>query len=163
MPTETRLFTLRASRTDDVEEAHVARTESIRHDAARAYTAEQLHAWVDAFNPDAFATAVEEQVMVSATMHDDWVVAYAALNPEDAELSAFYVGPSGQGVGIESALLDRMEEEARARGLERIWVDALLNTTDFYAERGWERVEEHQRTRHGVEIPVIKMEKTLDD
>jgi len=163
MPSNTALFTLRATRTDDVDEAHVARTESIRHDAARAYTAEQLHAWVDAFDPEAFQTAVEDQVMISAIMHDDWVVAYAALDPETEELTAFYVGPSGQGIGVETALLDRMEKEARDRGLERIWVDALLNTTAFYAERGWNQVEEHQRTRHGVEIPVVKMERSLTD
>jgi hypothetical protein len=54
-----------------------------------------------------------------------------------------------------------MVEVARERGLERIWVDALLNTTDFYRTEGWEEVEEHHRTRHGVEIPVVKMETAV--
>lgn len=160
MSTKT-LFDLRPARAEDLDEAHVARTESIRHDAARAYTADQLHAWVDAFNPEAFEAAVEEQEMRVATLGGDWVVAYASLDPDTSELTAFYVGPSGQGMGIEAALLEHMEEVARGKGLESVWVDALLNTTDFYAEHGWEEAERHHRTRHGVEIPVVKMEKAL--
>lgn len=161
MSTDQMLFSLRHAKPEDVEECHVARTESIRHDAAAAYSADQLHAWVDAFNPMAFEEAVETQKMYVATLHDDWVVAYASLDPESAELTSFYVGPSGQGMSIEKGLLEHMEEVARNEGLDRIWLDSLLNTTDFYESRGWEVVERHHRTRHGVEIPVVKMEKEL--
>lgn len=163
MSTDQMLYSLRRARPEDVDECHVARTESIRHDAAAAYSADQLHAWVDAFNPMAFEEAAEIQEMYVATLHDDWVVAYASLDPETSELTAFYVGPSGQGMGIEEGLLAHMVEVARERGLERIWVDALLNTADFYRAEGWEQVEEHHRTRHGVEIPVVKMEAAVQE
>ena len=154
MSTDQKIFAVRAARPEDLDEAHVARTESIRHDAAHAYSADQLHAWVDAFNPDAFVAATDEQEMYVATLHDDWVVAFASLDPETAELTAFYVGPSGQGMGIEKGLLEHMETVARELGLKRIWNDALLSNTRFFEEQGWKTVEEHHRTRHGVEIPA---------
>jgi putative acetyltransferase len=161
MSTDQMLFTVRRATPDDVDECHVARTESIRHDAAAAYNADQLHAWVDAFNPDAFVEKTETEEMYVATLHDDWVVAYVSLAPETSEVTSFYVGPSGQGMGIEGHLLEHIEKVAREQGLERIWLDSLLNTTRLYADHGWEEVERHHRTRHGVEIPVVKMEKTL--
>lgn len=161
MSTDQMLYSVRPARPEDVDECHVARTESIRHDAAAAYSADQLHAWVDAFNPMAFEEATGTQEMYVATVHDDWVVAYVSLDPGSAEVTALYVGPSGQGMGIEKGLLTHIEGVAREKGLERIWIDSLLNTTSFYREAGWKEVERHHRTRHGVEIPVVKMEKAL--
>jgi GNAT superfamily N-acetyltransferase len=96
-----------------------------------------------------------------AEVGDGRIAAFLAFDLTTAEIDSVYVAPWGRGLGLGSFLLGFAEESARRAGLTKVWLDASLNAVEFYAGYGWDEVERHARIRHGVEIPVVKMEKKL--
>ena len=96
-----------------------------------------------------------------AELRDGRMGAFLAFNLATRELDSLYVAPWGQGLGLGSHLLGLAEETFRLVGLRHIWLDASLNAVSFYAKHGWMEKERHARVRQGVDMPVVKMEKTL--
>ena len=76
-------------------------------------------------------------------------------------MDSVYVAPWGRGMGMGSFLLGFAEELGRQAGLEKAWLDSSLNAVEFYAAFGWEETKRHARVRKNVEIPVVRMEKSL--
>jgi GNAT superfamily N-acetyltransferase len=83
------------------------------------------------FGPGELAAAGYEQSAPGALLADEWwrvtdddgtVVGYGRLDSEwgDAEIT-FLVDPTRRGAGIGAFILDRLEEEAAARGLNYIY------------------------------------------
>jgi GNAT superfamily N-acetyltransferase len=59
---------------------------------------------------------------------------------DHAEVEDFFVAPEAQGEGIGRALLEALRAECRARGLNRIEVDADPNAEAIYARLGFQRI-----------------------
>jgi len=154
-------FSIRRARPEDVFDVHRVHTTAIREGAAQAYSPEVLEVWVDAFNPEGFPGNIQTMEFFVAVLPDDRVAGFLALDLEGRELESMYVAPWGRGMGMGSYLLGFAEEIARRAGLESLWLDSSLNAVPFYGGFGWEEVERHGRVRRGVEIPVVRMEKTL--
>ena len=83
------------------------------------------------------------------------------MNLETAEVDSVYVAPWGRGMGMGPFLIGFAEELGRQAGLEEAWLDSSLNAVSFYAGFGWKEIKRHARTRRNVEIPVVRMEKSL--
>ena len=67
----------------------------------------------------------------------------SALGSRACEVKRLYVRPSHRGAGIAGALMDALEEEARARGFEAVYLDTkddLAAAIRFYERRGYERI-----------------------
>ena len=94
-------------------------------------------------------------------MGDGRIAGYLSVNLETREVDSVYSAPWGRGMGMGGHLLAFAEDLAREAGIRDVWLDASLNAVSFYEEHGWRAVESHARVRHGVEIPVVKMEKHL--
>lgn len=84
---------------------------------------------------------------------DDAPVGCAALRPfpypnappdgQTAELKRMFVRPAARGNGIASALLDRVEQRARALGYRRLWLEtgtAQPEAIQFYERRGYQPI-----------------------
>lgn len=84
-----------------------------------------------------------------------------AFDLATAEIDSMYVAPWGTGLGLGSFLLGFAEESARMAGLDTAWLDSSINAVGFYSGPGWVETERRTRVRKGVEIPVVRMEKTL--
>ena len=69
-------------------------------------------------------------------------------------------GPGREGVG--TSLLNALERSANAAGIERLRLDASLNSVGFY-ERMWYQTERPgvHRTLGGQEIRCVHMRKEL--
>ena len=68
---------------------------------------------------------------------------------------------TGRGVG--TAILEELESEANARGLDELSLVASRNAVGFYERRGWKRGEDlvHE-TSGGVELECVAMDRFLD-
>ena len=104
------------------------------------------------FGPDELAAVGHERSAPGAPIADEWwrvidddgtVVGYGRLDSEwgDAEIT-FLVAPARRGAGIGAFILDRLEEEAAARGLNYIYnvISATHPDPDWIA---------HWLTSHG--------------
>jgi GNAT superfamily N-acetyltransferase len=79
-----------------------------------------------------------------------------------AKIRAFFVEPSKARRGIGTLLLERCEQEAKARGFARVELMATLPGVNLYAARGYvgkERV--HYDVGDGESIEFVPMQKEL--
>ena len=70
---------------------------------------------------------------------EDRVVGFAELEG-DGHVDTLYVHHQYQGCGIASALLDRIEAEARSLGLRRLYTEASITAEPFFRRRGFSMV-----------------------
>jgi GNAT superfamily N-acetyltransferase len=154
-------FILRRARPDDVEGVHAVHTASIEVGAAGHYLPEVVQAWVGAFNRDRFPENIRRMEFYVAELQDGRVGGFVALDPKASEVESIYVAPWVHGLGLGSYLLGFVEEVARTLGLTHLWLDSSLNAVGFYSRYGWAEAERHARTRDGIEIPLVRMEKEL--
>ena len=154
-------FLVRRAKPEDVFEVHRIHSTAIRDGAAGHYQPEVVEVWVDAFNPDNFPRNIERLEFWVAELDDGRLGGFLAVNMETAEVDSVYVAPWGKGMGMGSFLLGFAEERGRRAGLQKAWLDSSLNAMSFYAGFGWKEIKRHARTRNSVEIPVVRMEKSL--
>ena len=134
---------------------------SIREGAQGHYDPEVLEVWVDAFNPENFPKNIEIMEFYVAELGTD------ALPPSSPSTwsrpkwirSMWHPGAGASAWGLFSWVLPR--NRPVSAGLKNLWLDSSLNAVSFYSGFGWKEVEHHVRVRRGVEIPVVKMEKTI--
>jgi len=152
---------IRRARPADADDVQLVHTASIRHGTGDHYPPEVAEAWVRAFVPANFPENIRRKEFFVAELPDGRIGAFLALNLQTRELDSLYVAPWARGWGLGSYLLGYGEEMARLAGLPDLWLDASLNAVSFYSRHGWEEIGRHHRVREGVEIPVIRMEKSL--
>jgi GNAT superfamily N-acetyltransferase len=90
----------------------------------------------------------------------------STLDPatEAAKIRAFFVDPAQARRGIGSLLLDRCEQEARARGFRQVELMATLPGVKLYAARGYAgSAKVHYDVGLGEQIEFIPMRKSLHE
>jgi ribosomal protein S18 acetylase RimI-like enzyme len=154
-------FNLRPATSEDVEAVHRIHTEAIRADTSEHYAPEAVEVWVGAFNRDNFPKNIQRLSFLVAESGKARIDGFLAVDLETGEVDSVYVAPWSQGRGLGALLLSKAEELAVEGGHSEIWLDSSLNAVGFYERHGWLEVERHSRVRKGVEIPVVRMGKTL--
>lgn len=80
----------------------------------------------------------------------------------DGEIFAVFVHPDRQGAGLGKALMERLEEEARAAGATESVLSVSLPSKRFYEGLGYEIVEERSRDLgEGQRLDFWKAKKAL--
>ena len=161
---------VREARPADAEAVFEAHHAAIERLGPQAYDDEQVAAWGEGGSPDDYGFEDPDEFYVVAEL-DGAVRGFGCLTLSagehlradvDAEVTGVYVHPDAVREGVGTALLERLEEEARERGIESLGLWASLNAVGFYEHHGYERVAE--RTHEfsgGVEGTVLEMRKTL--
>jgi GNAT superfamily N-acetyltransferase len=88
----------------------------------------------------------------------------SVLDPDTqaAKIRAFFVEPSKARRGVGSLLLDRCEQEARARGFSRVELMASLPGVKLYAARGYSGAQPlRYDVGEGESIDFVPMRKEL--
>jgi putative acetyltransferase len=107
------------------------------------YTEGQVNAWAGpAPIPEMWDRRIAEdssarKMFVATT--EDRVVGFVELEG-DGHVDTLYVHHEYQGRGIASALLDRVEAEARRLGLSRLYTEASITAKPFFQARGFSMV-----------------------
>jgi GNAT superfamily N-acetyltransferase len=136
-------------------------TDSIRELCCERYGPEEITAWIAFRPPDAYLKALDSRALFVAEWQGE-VVGFGQLDPARGEIEACYVAPEAVGSGIGSALLARMEDEARRRGHRIVRLNATLNAEKFYARQGYRWLgRATHRVSEKVELACVRMEKAL--
>jgi N-acetylglutamate synthase-like GNAT family acetyltransferase len=155
------MFTVRRAREEDCEGVWRVHVKAIREIANSHYSPEEIEAWASPRKPEHYIESIRNKEFYVAE-EDGALIGFGTLNHKENEIEAVYVSPEVVRRGVGSAILQRLEERARALGLKSLKMDASLNAVPFYISAGYEsqKVAEH-RLASGVEIGCVLMTKEL--
>lgn len=156
-------MTLRPARPQDAARLAQVHEASIRELAARHYGPAQIDAWVERARAHWPKREVWDGLIVAEDAGK--VCGFGELDLEQQMVTLCYVHPESAGRGVGSALLEQLEEMARAAGLEHLRLRSSVNAEPFYRKHGW---VEYARTSHCLTedvtaLDAVEMEKSLID
>lgn len=148
---------IRLATPQDVPELGALHHDSIRTLCGRAYTPEQIEAWIACLTPAAYKMMLASQRVVVAEQ-DGQLVGFGAHDPQQGFIHATYVKPGQTLQRIGTQLLRDMEKQTPTA--LSLHLHATLNAVGFYEKYGFARGELGGNTLpSGVELPCIHMTK----
>jgi putative acetyltransferase len=132
---------------------------AIREVASRDYTPDEIEAWAQVEDRDAWATRRASRPSFIAEC-DGVTIGFSDLE-QDGHLDMMFVHPAYQGIGVASLLLVKVEDEARRQGLDRIFTEASLTAKPFFERRGFTVVARQSVEKRGQRLTNFRMEKYL--
>lgn len=156
---------IRPMRDEDVRAFVEVLNASIRGLAAHHYPPEVIEDWAPILVDDTAVRRVransDGEIRFIAEL-DGQAVGIGALIPERNQLRACYVVPGAARRGVGTALVRAIEQEAQARGVCELELEASLNGEPFYARLGYESLGRDERElRTGRLMACVKMRKLL--
>ena len=130
--------------------------------ASAAYSPEQIAAWLDG-GMEAGETHVrcsDGRAVWVATDDADTAIAFIDLE-DDGHIDMLFCQPEWAGRGVASSLYARLEDEARQRGMPRLYVEASEIARPFFERRGFALLHRNDLVMSGVAIHNYAMEKQL--
>jgi putative acetyltransferase len=125
-----------------------------------AYTEEQARVWaMYPDDPDDFRGALSQGVTICAVA-DNAPVAFGQIHPAD-HIAYLYCHSAHARRGYASAILARLEEQAKQDGIAAVRVEASAVARPLFEKAGYHVTEEERPVRHGVEFLRFKMQKEL--
>lgn len=134
--------------------------EAVRSVNREDYTGEQVEAWAPEV-PDAeewHARMSGHRTLVAE--EDGEVVGFVELK-EDGDLDMLYVRKDAVRRGIGQRLYNAAEQEARSRGLGRIFTEASITARPFFERQGFRVAREQTVAARGVSMTNFVMQKDL--
>lgn len=129
------------------------------HEGQSAYSQAQRTAWLAAPRQGApwAERLAKQQVLVVEAMG----APVGFMTRDGPYIDLAFVLPDWQGRGVFSALCRRIEAEARAAGLRRIWVHASLMAQPAFAAHAFRVIRHETVAQNGQSLPRAEMEKVL--
>jgi putative acetyltransferase len=136
--------------------------DSVRTAGSSDYSRAQVEAWAPAVpDPAAFETRAKDgRVILVAVNEADEPIAFGDLQ-QNGHIDQLYCHPEVIGTGVASALYDRLEEQARKRGITRLFVEASEAARRLFFRKGFAEVKRCDFVLRGVSIHNYLMEKLL--
>ncbi|MCM3292447.1 GNAT family N-acetyltransferase [Paenibacillus sp. MER 180] len=130
---------------------------------AKDYTAAQLQAWApDDEQEEKLALWAESlsQHMTYVAIRDGELVGFSDMDA-GGYLDRLYVHKDVQKQGVATALLSKLEQEARRLGLSEMRTDASITAVPFFKRHGFCILQAQTVQRRGVDLVNYKMSKRL--
>ncbi|HLW71370.1 MAG TPA: GNAT family N-acetyltransferase [Candidatus Binataceae bacterium] len=133
---------------------------AVRTAGLRDYSQAQVEAWAPAMPDSASfeARAKDGRLILVAVNEADEPIAYGDLKL-NGHIDHLYCHPEIIGAGVASALYDRLEQQARARGITRLFVEASEAARRLFFRKGFAQVKRRDFILRGVSIHNYLMEK----
>jgi GNAT superfamily N-acetyltransferase len=152
---------VRPASESDVDAIFRVHGDSIRTLCRERYGEREIEAWIAFRPPEAYRASFASRKLFVAERQGQ-IVGFGQLDPRRGEVEACYVAPEAVGSGVGSALLGRLEAEARRHGHAIVRLNATLNAEPFYARMGYRRLgPARHRVSKDVNLDCVRMEKSL--
>lgn len=153
-------ISIRLATVADAKGILAAHQSSIREVASRDHNSEQVSAWSDHLTGEGYVRAmVNGETMFVATEQGN-IVGFSSVKGNSVR--AVYVAGSHITKGIGKRLYLAAEEFARARGEQKLYLQASKTALEFYQHMGFVlRKEGSYRFKAGAEVPCYFMDKDL--
>jgi putative acetyltransferase len=134
---------------------------TVRNVNRRDYTEQQVKAWAQ----EGFDSQLWLKKMVSiqpfVAVLDGVIVGYSDVQPSGL-VDHFFCHHEYQGQGVGRALMTHVLEQAKAKGLDRIYSEVSVTARPFYEHMGFIVVNEQQIEVRGATLTNYVMERRLD-
>jgi len=129
-------FTIRAWAPADTEELGEVFRRSVREVASKDYRQAQIEAWVQAPGEiTVWAERMKNRTTFVAEQNGS-LIGFIQYEPPD-HIDMTYVHPERQRMGVASALLAALENNARERGVKLLNVEASVTSRPFFERHGY--------------------------
>ena len=156
----------RKAEQNDVSRAVEIHRSAICELGSEFYTDRQVEAWAAEAVPEAYPISDLSSIVLIAEGEDD-IRGIGQLNVDDPEIAKLFVDPEFSGRGVGTYLLEQLERTARERDIDRLFLDASLNASDFYHHNGYgygTMLNKHLPTGDGeVVYPTLRMWKSINE
>lgn len=157
------MLNIRRARQEDCHSIMSVHIDAVRGIRTALYTAEEIQAWAAPRKPESYEESIRSKEFFVAE-EDGVIVGFGILNQSTTEVEAVYVSPKAGRRGVGLKVLKKVEERARALGLEALRLNASLNAVPFYKRAGYVGKEESRyRLSTGVEIACVPMVKLIQE
>jgi putative acetyltransferase len=136
--------------------------DAVRTAGLHDYSQAQVEAWAAAMPDLAMfdACAKDGRLILVAVNEVDEPIAYGDLEA-NGHIDHLYCRPEVIGTGVASALYDRLEQQARERGMTRLFVEASEAARRLFLRKGFAEVKRREFLLRGAAIHNYLMEKML--
>ena len=154
------MLNLRAYEPDDAPALLALFRDTIRRVNARDYAPDQVRAWAsDDIDTAAWAGRFAGRFVVVAE-EAGRPVGFAELEP-GGHIDRVYVSADHQRRGVGRALLEDVVDEARRRGIARLFVEASITARPFFESLGFAVLAPQVVSLRGTEFVNYRMERAL--
>jgi putative acetyltransferase len=154
---------IRSFHASDIDEIVTLFFDTVHTINRRDYSQEQLDAWAPAEEMKQRVTSWAESMSLNTTyvaVVEDIIVGFSDMT-DGGHLYRLFVHKDYQGLGIASALVEKLEAEAVRRGLTELDTDASITARPFFERRGYRVVSSQEAVRQGITLRNYKMMKAL--
>jgi putative acetyltransferase len=153
---------IRPYKSEDAAAISALRWRAVQIIAPRAYTSEQIQAWLP--EPDSLKKTRQRcedgrDVWVAVSATDD--VAGVIDLENDGHIDTLYVDPDYAGKGIGFSLLMHVEQIAQERNLGQLYTEASELAAPVFTRAGFSTTERRDFLLRGISIHNYAMQKAL--
>jgi len=149
---------IRRYREEDYPEKRELHLKVIREVNSEDYSEEQIEAWTT-FDPGNDLEDHERMRWVAE--EEDQIVGFSDYVPDEKRITGIYVHPDYLRQGIGSKLLQKIEEDAREKGLKKLRCTSSVTAKKFYQDHGFEVIEETTHDTNGEQLEAYRIQKGL--
>lgn len=126
------------------------------------YSPAEVEAWVPSTKPDLakWGERFLDQHTLIAEVNGQ-LAGFANLDEDGLNIDMVYTHKDFQGQGVATALVERLEAQARKNGAIAICLAASITARPFFERRGYVHVRDNQVERRGVVLRNFIMQKLL--
>jgi len=122
------------------------------------YTKVQLENWKKYNTPANIKKQLETREVFCAFKNNQLLGTIAIANNE---ILGFYISFSKRGKGIGTILLNFIEEKAKQRNLQTLFLTATPSAVHFYKSQGFQKLKDNLVTITGIDYNEVDMKKEL--
>ena len=135
--------------------------ESIRDIEQTQYSSEETDHLIETIPEMTMEFAQDDRFRYFVAEEDEEIIGVAGYKIETGTVSGVFASSDRKGSGIGSKLLNTLEEDARAQGIDTMTVPASLDAVGFYRKNGYKDLKREFKDVNGEEIEMQMMEKEL--
>lgn len=146
-------MTIREYISNDIDEIYKLFCDTVYAINAKDYSREQLDAWTSGIDLDRWNKSFLKHYTIVAVEAEN-IVGFGDID-KSGYLDHLYVHKNYQGMGIATAICDRLETKVTGR----ITVHASITAKPFFEKRGYTVLKEQHIQRQGAMLTNFVMEK----